>query len=108
MSLHPFKPDERGVLLFIRVTPGAARPGIAGLRAGADGRPSLQLKVRAPPEKGRANEAAIELLAGALDLPKRAFAIVAGAGDRLKTVRIAGDPATLSSKLTTLIQDRSP
>ncbi|MGE3877151.1 MAG: DUF167 domain-containing protein, partial [Parvibaculaceae bacterium] len=42
-----------------------------------------QVKVRAQPEKGRANEAAIELLAEALDLPRRALAITAGETDRL-------------------------
>jgi uncharacterized protein len=103
----PFKPDEGGGLLFIRVTPKSARGEIAGLYTGPDGRLSLQVKVRAQPEKGKANEAAIELLAEVLDLPKRALAITAGATDRLKTVRIAGAPATISQKLNDLIQDLS-
>jgi uncharacterized protein YggU (UPF0235/DUF167 family) len=101
----PFKPGDGGGLLFIRVTPKSAQAGLGGLYTGADGKLSLQVKVRAQPEKGRANEAAIELLAEALGLPKRAFAITAGETDRLKTVRIAGDPATISKRLTTLIQD---
>ena len=105
MSPQPFKPDDGGGLLFIRVTPKSAKPEIAGIYTGADGKLSLQVKVRAQPEKGKANEAAIELLAEALDLPRRAFAITAGASDRLKTVRIAGDPATIRQKLNDLIQD---
>ena len=105
MTLLPFKPDSQGGLLFLRVTPKSARSGLAGLHEGADGRVSLQIKVRAQPEKGKANEAAIELLAEALDLPKRAFAIIAGETDRLKTVRIAGDAAVLRQKLTDLIRD---
>ena len=108
MSGLPFKPDDGGGLLFIRVTPKSARGRIAGLHTGADGKLSLQVKVRAQPEKGKANEAAIELLAEALGLPKRSFAIAAGETDRLKTVRIAGDPATISQKLNDLIQDQSP
>jgi uncharacterized protein len=107
LTLLPFKPDDRGGLLFIRVTPKSARAGIAGLYTAADGKLSLQVKVRAQPEKGKANEAAIELLAEALSLPKRAFAIIAGESDRLKTVRIAGAPATISQRLTLLIQDFS-
>lgn len=107
MSGLPFKPDDGGGLLFIRVTPKSARGQIGGLYTGADGKLSLQVKVRAQPEKGKANEAAIELLAEVLGLPKRTFAITAGETDRLKTVRIAGDPAAISQKLKILIQDRS-
>ncbi|WP_162918466.1 DUF167 family protein [Taklimakanibacter deserti] len=107
MSGLPFKPDDGGGLLFIRVTPKSARGQIAGLHTGADGKLSLQVKVRAQPEKGKANEAAIELLAEALGLPKRSFAIAAGATDRLKTVRIAGDPVTIRQKLNDIIQDQS-
>ena len=105
MTLLPFKPDSQGGLLFLRVTPKSARSGLAGLHEGADGRVSLQVKVRAQPEKGKANEAAIELLAQVFDLPKRAFTITAGETDRLKTVRIAGDPTAIRQKLNDLIQD---
>jgi uncharacterized protein len=105
VSLTFFKPDEEAVLLFIRVTPRSARSEIAGLYTAADGKLSLQVKVRAQPEKGKANEAAIELLAEALNLPRRTFTIVSGASDRLKTVRIAGDPATISRTLAALKQD---
>ena len=78
MTGLPFRPDQGGGLLFIRVTPKSAQASLGGLFTGADGRLSLQVKVRAQPEKGKANEAAIELLAEALDLPKRAFGIIAG------------------------------
>jgi uncharacterized protein (TIGR00251 family) len=105
VSAFPFRPDDEGGLLFIRVTPKSARPEIGGIFAGADGKLSLQVKVRAQPEKGKANEAVIDLLAEALDLPKRAFTITAGETDRLKTIRIAGNPATLHQKLNDLIQD---
>jgi uncharacterized protein len=105
LSALPFKPDEGGGLLFIRVTPKSSQAGLGGLYTGAEGKLSLQVKVRAQPEKGKANEAAIELLAEALGLPKRAFAIIAGETHRLKTVRIAGHPATIRRKLSDLIQD---
>ena len=105
MTALPFRSDQAGGLLFIRVTPKSARAAIGGLYTGADGKLSLQVKVRAQPEKGKANEAAIELLAETLDLPKRAFAITAGETDRLKTVRIAGDPAAIAQKLNQIIPD---
>jgi uncharacterized protein YggU (UPF0235/DUF167 family) len=87
--------------------PNPRAPGSPGFILPPTASWSLQIKVRAQPEKGKANEAAIELLAEALSLPKRAFAIIAGESDRLKTVRIAGAPATISQRLTLLIQDFS-
>jgi uncharacterized protein len=108
LTALPFKPDDTGGLLYLRVTPRSARSEIAGLHTGADGNVSLQVKVRAQPEKGKANEAAIELLADAFDLPKRAFIITAGESDRLKTVRITGNPTAIGQKLASLVQDHTP
>jgi uncharacterized protein YggU (UPF0235/DUF167 family) len=108
LTALPFRPDQGGGgLLFIRVTPKSAQAALGGLYTGADGKLSLQVKVRAQPEKGKANEAAIELLAEALGLPKRSFAIIAGETDRLKTVRIAGDAAAIHQKLNDLILIRN-
>ena len=40
--------------------------------------------------EGAANEAVIELLAGALDLPRRAITLISGEHGRLKRLRIVG------------------
>ena len=45
----------------------------------------------APPEKGKANAAVIDVLATALGLPKSALRIVSGETSPLKTVEIGGD-----------------
>lgn len=108
MSLLPFKPDAQGGLLFLRVTPKSARQEIAGLHRGADGKLSLQVKVRAQPEKGKANEAVIEFLADLFGLPRKAFTLTAGETNRLKTVHIAGNPTTIEQTLGHLIQDQTP
>ncbi len=50
----------------------------------------LKLRVQAPPEKGRANEAVCALLAKALGCPARDVSVVAGATARDKTVAIEG------------------
>lgn len=94
-------------MLFLRVTPKSARQEVAGLYQGSDGKMSLQIKVRAQPEKGKANEAAIELLADVFGLPKRAFTLTSGETDRLKTVHITGNPAAIAQKLSHLIQDHT-
>jgi uncharacterized protein YggU (UPF0235/DUF167 family) len=55
--------------------------------------------VTAPPADGAANEAVIALLAREWRLPRSALSVVAGAGDRRKTIRIDGDPAALAGRL---------
>ena len=90
------------------MTPKAARPGIAGLFEGADGKVSLQVKVTAQPEKGKANEAVIDILARTLKLPRKAFTLTAGETSRLKTVHITGNSTTIEQTLGHLIQDQTP
>ena len=69
----------------MRVQPGSSRSQVVGW----DGE-VLRVRVQAPPVEGRANEALVELLAGALRLPKRDIVIERGAGGRQKLVAIIG------------------
>ena len=71
--------------LKLHVTPGAREEGIVGWRGQA-----LRLKVRARPEKGRANEAVIRLLASHLGLPRASLSIVRGATSRDKLMKVDG------------------
>jgi uncharacterized protein YggU (UPF0235/DUF167 family) len=71
--------------LKLHVTPGAREDGLAGWRGD-----SLRVKVRARAEKGRANEAALRLLAGYLDLPRSRLALVRGATSREKLIEVEG------------------
>ncbi len=50
----------------------------------------MRLKVRARPEKGRANEAALRLLSGHLGVPRTSVRIVRGAAARDKLVEVDG------------------
>jgi uncharacterized protein (TIGR00251 family) len=94
------KSSSDGVVLRLKVSPGASREGIS---RGADG--SLRLAVTAAPERGKANAAAVALLARALDIPKSSIAVIQGAASRQKTVRIAGDARALGAKLEGLGRD---
>ena len=72
----------------MRVVPRAGRSGVAGLRDGA-----LLVRLAAAPVDGAANAELIDVLARALDVPKRSIEIVAGDRSRSKRVRVDGMPA---------------
>jgi uncharacterized protein (TIGR00251 family) len=71
--------------LRLRVAPGAARASVVGRHGDA-----WKVRVAAPPEGGRANDAVVRLLAEALALPREAVTLVSGRGARDKIVELAG------------------
>jgi uncharacterized protein (TIGR00251 family) len=71
--------------LKLRVSPGSRRPGIAGRHGDA-----WKVRVAAPPEDGRANEAVLRLLAETLDVPRSSVALVSGQTSRNKIVVLHG------------------
>ncbi len=71
--------------LRLRVAPGAARSGVVGRHGDA-----WKVRVSAPPEGGRANEAVVRLLADALRVPREAVTLVSGHGGRDKIVELSG------------------
>lgn len=71
--------------LKLKVAPKASRNAITGWLAD-----ELKIMVTAPPEKGKANKAVIEVLAAGLDVPKQAITIVGGHTSVRKTVEIMG------------------
>jgi uncharacterized protein YggU (UPF0235/DUF167 family) len=61
-----------------------------------------KVRVGAPPEGGRANEAVVRLLAGVLSLPRPAVRVVSGHAARDKIVEVAGiAPAQTERRLAT-------
>ena len=68
----------------VTVSPGAARTELVGRHG--DG---WKARVAAPPERGRANEALVELLASVLDVPAASVRIVGGRSGRAKVVEVA-------------------
>jgi uncharacterized protein (TIGR00251 family) len=71
--------------LRVRVTPGARRAEVVG-RVGD----AWKLRVPAAPERGRANDDVVELLAESLDVQPRDVRIVAGRTTRDKVVELEG------------------
>ncbi len=63
----------------------------------------LRVRVKAVPDKGKANAAVVALLAKALGVPKTAVTLVSGDTARLKTVAIEGDAGALEARLALLL-----
>lgn len=72
--------------LRVKVIPRASRSEVVGYLP--DG--TLKVKVAAVPEKGKANEAVIAVLAEKFGVPAGRIKIVAGAAATRKLVRIEG------------------
>ena len=71
--------------LRLRVVPGARDSGVVGRHGEA-----WKVRVKAPPERGRANDAAVRLLAETLRVAPESVTLVAGHGSRDKVVEVAG------------------
>ncbi len=71
--------------IHVKVVPGSSRDQIVGRLGDA-----LKIKVAAPPEGGKANEAVCSLLAQALGLSRGQVRIAAGHSRPLKRLEISG------------------
>ena len=94
-----------GLVLSVRLTPKGGRDSLDGVGTLADGRKVLQARVRAAPSEGEANAALLGLLAKKLGVPARDVRLEAGAGARLKRIRIDGDGGALAARLVRLVRE---
>jgi uncharacterized protein (TIGR00251 family) len=76
---------EPSTRLRVRVAPGARRDEVVGRHG--DG---WKVRVAAPPEGGRANDAVVGLLATTVGVPARDVTVVSGRTGRDKVVEVAG------------------
>lgn len=96
---RPWEVREQGVRFFVRLTPKSSRDRVQGVAEDADGRLVMKVAVTAIPEKGKANEALIRLLAKQWRLPGSSISIDSGATDRRKTLLLSGDPEQIQASL---------
>ena len=92
--------EQNAVLVPVKAVPGASRTRYLG-----SWQQRARIAVAAAPEKGKANKAIIEFLAGLLSVRKRDVTIVAGHTSPLKTIRI--ERVTPEAVRTALQPDRS-
>jgi uncharacterized protein (TIGR00251 family) len=84
------KKTKTAMILQLKVVPKASRNRVVGWVG-----ERLKIQVTAAPERGKANDAVIEVLAAALGLPRSQVRLVAGETSPLKTVEIGGDDSCL-------------
>ena len=74
-----------GIVLPVKAQPGARRNGITGEHAGA-----LKVAVTQAPEKGKANDAIIDVLVEALGLKRNQIKLISGATSPQKKFLVTG------------------
>jgi uncharacterized protein (TIGR00251 family) len=77
--------DAQSIRVRLRVSPRAAGAGIVGRHG--DG---WKVRVTSAPERGKANDAVLSLLAEALELPTTNLELVRGTTARDKVVAVSG------------------
>ena len=100
--MAPWHLVPEGLLLSVRLQPGARKAGVEGIERLADGTEVLKIKVTVPPEDGKANSALIGLLAKTWGLPKRDLELIAGHKSRNKTLLLHGEGDALRRNLEKL------
>jgi uncharacterized protein (TIGR00251 family) len=78
--------DETGTaVLRLHVQPGAGKTAVVGRHGDA-----IKVRVAAPPEGGRANDAVVALVAQTFDCKLSSVSLVSGQSSRAKKVQIDG------------------
>jgi len=86
---------QTGIALPVRAQPRARKNAIVGAHAGC-----LKVAVTQAPEKGKANEAVVKVLAAGLNIRKQQITLIGGATSRQKTFLISGiDPRELQKRI---------
>jgi len=88
-DLKAWRETRAGLLLFLKVTPNASRDEIGDVVADAEGQGHLVVRVRAVPEKGKANKAVVKLFAKTLGMRPSAIELIKGDTSRLKQICVA-------------------
>jgi uncharacterized protein (TIGR00251 family) len=77
--------DGESIRLAVKVTPNAGRNEITSFKEGV-----LQVRIAAPPEKGKANKELTDFLSEVLGVKKSSILIIKGQTSRNKVIIIEG------------------
>lgn len=87
LLLKCMKEQDDGILINIEVKPGAGTTRIEGVD---EWRGSIDVRLKARAEKGKANKELIQLLSSKLALPSSNIVIVGGKKSRQKSIKVLG------------------
>lgn len=92
--------------MHVRVTPNARADVINGVTVRDNGQEVLNVRVRAAPDKGRANKAVVALLAKYFAVSKSTIRLIRGDTARQKQLLITGDCENLEAKLASIAPEK--
>lgn len=87
MSLKIPKKDY----LRIKVLPKSPKNEITEIMADESGEETIKIRIKAVPEKGKANAELIKFLSKELNIAKDKISIISGKSDQLKLIKISQD-----------------
>ena len=94
-----YENTDDGIILRVRLKPNSPCCKISGIFTAPNGDEFLKINIISIPEKGKANQELISLLAKKLHLAKSDFTIISGELDRYKKILITGEIEDLENKL---------
>lgn len=97
-DISPFRDNCEGIEFLIKVSTKASKNAIGKWEAIENGQ-ALKIFVTAVPEKGKANQAILNLLSEHLGISKSELQILKGLTSPLKTIGIIGNPKELRNRL---------
>jgi hypothetical protein len=74
--------------LRIKVIPKSPKNEITEIMKDQTGEETIKIRIKAPPEKGKANAELIKFLSKELEIPKENISIISGKTDHLKLIKI--------------------
>ena len=90
------------ISVTVRVIPQGGANQIDGISWTGDRQPFLKIRVTAPPEDGKANDAVMQLLAKTLHIRKTDIQLFRGHQSRMKIFKISGDDEDIKLRLQRL------
>ncbi|MCZ4272367.1 DUF167 domain-containing protein [Maritalea porphyrae] len=87
-NVQAWRQTDAGLEVFLRVTPNAHADQIGTIEGRDEGTANLVVRVRAIPDKGKANKAVVALFAKHFKLRKSDIAIIRGHQARQKTLLV--------------------
>lgn len=81
-------PIPKNDYLRIKVIPKSSKSEIVEIMKDGEGEETIKIRIKAVPEKGKANEELIKFLSKELKLPRENFKILSGKTEQLKLIKV--------------------